>query len=291
MVVYDDASNEPVRIFDSGAEIPDPETFGEYQLSYRTGDIVSPRIEATEPLSLELADFAKSILEGTAPASSAAVGLDVVRTIEAVDRSLERRGIPVRVERDGLDPLSETSLRNRSLKPGERDRAEPFPVRESPGYRHPRRGAGGTDRGVHPRPSRTTWCGVRGGRHRWRYREDDRVQRVPLRSRRSQVLHQAAARPKALGGNARRGVPDAASAVAHLLRRQVLRLSHHGQRRRRAAGTLGVRALRALLSLVARHRNDEANTFEEWVTTRFGRRLYDASSARTRRRSGGSPDR
>ena len=35
MVVYDDTSNEPVRIFDSGAKIPDPETFGEYQLSYR----------------------------------------------------------------------------------------------------------------------------------------------------------------------------------------------------------------------------------------------------------------
>ncbi|MGZ4355883.1 MAG: Gfo/Idh/MocA family oxidoreductase, partial [Gaiellaceae bacterium] len=87
MVVYDDTSNESVRIFDSGARIPDPETFGEYQLSYRTGDIVSPRIEATEPLSLELADFAKSILEGTTPASSAAVGLDVVRTIEAVDRA------------------------------------------------------------------------------------------------------------------------------------------------------------------------------------------------------------
>ena len=67
MVVYDDAANEPVRIFDSGAKIPDPETFGEYQLSYRTGDIVSPRIEATEPLSLELADFGKSILEGTTP--------------------------------------------------------------------------------------------------------------------------------------------------------------------------------------------------------------------------------
>src|SRR4029079_8706877 len=43
MVVYDDASGEPVRVFDSGATLPDPETFGEYQLSYRTGDIVSPR--------------------------------------------------------------------------------------------------------------------------------------------------------------------------------------------------------------------------------------------------------
>src|SRR5215207_10697487 len=56
MVVYDDTLNESVRIFDSGASIPDPETFGEYQLSYRTGDIVSPRVDAAEPLSLELAD-------------------------------------------------------------------------------------------------------------------------------------------------------------------------------------------------------------------------------------------
>ena len=38
-VVYDDGTTEPVRVFDSGAEIRDPETFGEYKLTYRTGDI------------------------------------------------------------------------------------------------------------------------------------------------------------------------------------------------------------------------------------------------------------
>jgi len=129
MVVYDDTSNESVRIFDSGAKIPDPETFGQYQLSYRTGDIVSPRIEATEPLSLEVADFAKSILEGSTPASSAAVGLDVVRTIEAVDRSLDKHGIPVQLDGVGLDPLSE-SLRDRidSFRPAEAAQDEPFPA-------------------------------------------------------------------------------------------------------------------------------------------------------------------
>jgi predicted dehydrogenase len=97
MVVYDDTSTESVRIFDSGAQLPDPGTFGEYQLSYRSGDIVSPRIEASEPLSLELADFAKAIVEGTPLVSSAAVGLDVVRTIEAVDASLASGGARVTV--------------------------------------------------------------------------------------------------------------------------------------------------------------------------------------------------
>jgi predicted dehydrogenase len=97
MVVYDDMSNESIRIFDSGAELPDPENFGEYQLSYRTGEIVSPRVEAAEPLSLELADFGAAILEGKPLVSSPEIGLDVVRTIEAVDRSLSNGGAPVSV--------------------------------------------------------------------------------------------------------------------------------------------------------------------------------------------------
>src|SRR5207237_9515664 len=49
MVVYDDTSNEPVRIFDSGVSLPTPESFGEYKLSYRTGDIVSPAVAPAEP--------------------------------------------------------------------------------------------------------------------------------------------------------------------------------------------------------------------------------------------------
>jgi predicted dehydrogenase len=89
MVVYDDTSNEPVRIFDSGVMIPPPETFGEFTLSYRTGDIISPRIKPSEPLSLELADFCRAIRTGAEPRSNAELGLDVVRMIEAVDRSLE----------------------------------------------------------------------------------------------------------------------------------------------------------------------------------------------------------
>ncbi|HVD50157.1 MAG TPA: Gfo/Idh/MocA family oxidoreductase, partial [Gaiellaceae bacterium] len=42
MVVYDDVSPEPVRVFDSGVMLRDPQSFGEFQLSYRTGEIVSP---------------------------------------------------------------------------------------------------------------------------------------------------------------------------------------------------------------------------------------------------------
>ena len=97
MVVYDDTSNEPVRVFDSGVVLPDPESFGEYRLTYRTGDIVSPHVGAAEPLSLEMQDFCSAIRTHHRPRSHAALGLDVVRIIEAVDRSLATDGAKVRL--------------------------------------------------------------------------------------------------------------------------------------------------------------------------------------------------
>jgi predicted dehydrogenase len=92
MVVYDDTSNEPVRVFDSGVDMRDPETFGEYRLSYRTGDIVSKHVDVAEPLLLEMADFCAAIRTGVEPRSSHEVGLEVVRMIEAVDGSLNGNG-------------------------------------------------------------------------------------------------------------------------------------------------------------------------------------------------------
>ena len=92
MVVYDDTSTEPVRVFDSGVMIPDPSTFGEYKLTYRTGSIVSPHIKASEPLVVELTDFCHSILTSSIPESSAELGVEVVKMVEAVDRSFASHG-------------------------------------------------------------------------------------------------------------------------------------------------------------------------------------------------------
>ena len=91
MVVYDDTSAESVRVFDSGVDLPDPESFGEYRLSYRTGDIVSPRIPVAEPLSLELEDFCRAIRTGSALRSTPQLGVEVVRVVEAAERSLAER--------------------------------------------------------------------------------------------------------------------------------------------------------------------------------------------------------
>jgi len=98
MVVYDDTSVEPVRVFDSGVTLRTPANFGEFRLSYRTGDIVSPRIDGTEPLQVEMEDLCSSIRTGREPRSSMEIGLDVLRVIEAIDRSLREDGAPSAVE-------------------------------------------------------------------------------------------------------------------------------------------------------------------------------------------------
>ncbi len=96
MVQYDDtAADESVRVFDRGMEVEAPANFGEFQLSYRSGDIVVPRVEAAEPLSLELQDFARSIRTGVVPRSHAQLGLETVAVIEAAETSLRHNGEPI----------------------------------------------------------------------------------------------------------------------------------------------------------------------------------------------------
>jgi hypothetical protein len=53
-------------------------------------------VDLTEPLALKLSDFCRAIRTGETPTSSATVGIDVVRIVEAVDRSLAVNGRPVR---------------------------------------------------------------------------------------------------------------------------------------------------------------------------------------------------
>jgi predicted dehydrogenase len=99
MVQYDDtAADESVRVFDRGMEFNEPANFGEFQLSYRSGDIVVPRVEAAEPLSLELQDFARAIQTRAVPRSHARLGLETVAAIEAAETSLRHGGEPVALE-------------------------------------------------------------------------------------------------------------------------------------------------------------------------------------------------
>lgn len=94
MVCYDDtAGNEKIKIYNRGVDRPDyAETFGEFQLSYRYGEIVIPHISGGEPLAVECQHFAEAIRSGKPPRSNGEVGLTVVRTLEAAHESLDKGG-------------------------------------------------------------------------------------------------------------------------------------------------------------------------------------------------------
>lgn len=94
MAIYDDVeATEKIRVFNRGVDAPQrTSTFGEFQLSYRYGDIVSPHIRWSEPLAMECRHFAESILEEKKPRSDGLNGLRIVQILEAADASLAAAG-------------------------------------------------------------------------------------------------------------------------------------------------------------------------------------------------------
>ena len=123
MVQYEDtSSDESVRVYDRGLDVSlaaAPATFGEYQLTYRSGDIVVPRIDAAEPLGLELADFAHAIRAGVEPRSSSRLGLEIVRVLEAAHLSMRRAGEPIELI---ADPHRRRDVDSSEALPGRRTR-------------------------------------------------------------------------------------------------------------------------------------------------------------------------
>jgi predicted dehydrogenase len=95
MVVYEDGSPEPVRIFDHGVVYRDPQTFGEYHLSYRTGSITSPKVSSSEPLAAEIADFLDAVRAREPMRWHGAIARDVVVMLEAAEESLSQGGAEV----------------------------------------------------------------------------------------------------------------------------------------------------------------------------------------------------
>jgi protoporphyrinogen oxidase/predicted dehydrogenase len=283
MIVYDDTSNEPVRVFDSGATLPDPESFGEYRLSYRTGEIVSLRVDPTEPLSLELLDFVSAITEGTPLVSSPQVGLDVVKTIEAVDRSLAEGGAPVLLG----DDKPPTQALDAELQARVAVRTPSAPDRSTRRERHNEDPAatGTAVLGAGPAGLTAAYVLARYGRPASIFEANGTVgglaktiefhgYRFDLGGHRFFTKLEPIQRlwAEMLG-------PD------FLTRQRLSRIYYDGKffaypiTAKDVVGRLGViESTRCALSYLwaSRQRNGDARTFEEWVTKRFGTRLYDA---------------
>jgi predicted dehydrogenase len=90
MLVYDDVSSlEKIRVYDKGVSVPPHyDNFGEFKLSYRFGDILTPRLDESEPLKVECRHFVECVESRTKPRSPAEEGLAVVRVLEAACESM-----------------------------------------------------------------------------------------------------------------------------------------------------------------------------------------------------------
>lgn len=100
MLVYDDVSAlEKIRVYDKGVTVtPHYDTFGEFQLSYRYGDILIPKLDDAEPLKVACQHFVDCVEKGVKPRSSGAHGLDVVRVLEGATASIREGGCQIDIE-------------------------------------------------------------------------------------------------------------------------------------------------------------------------------------------------
>jgi predicted dehydrogenase len=103
-IVFNDLNVvEPVRVFEKGVTPVEQDawSYEEFRFEIRDGDIISPRVEAVEPLKSQCRHFLECVVNWKPPISGGLEGLHVVRVLEAVNRSLERKGIQVEVESKG----------------------------------------------------------------------------------------------------------------------------------------------------------------------------------------------
>ena len=93
MLVWDDIEvDEKLKIYDKGVTVTSAEGVYDLLVSYRSGDILAPKVVQIEALTAELGYFVECISSGTTPFNDGVAGLRVVRMLEAADRSLAMRG-------------------------------------------------------------------------------------------------------------------------------------------------------------------------------------------------------
>lgn len=95
MVVFDDMhASEKLRVYDKGFDQPpEYESYGAY-LSLRDGDIHIPHVPLNEPLAAECRHFLRCVLRQEKPRSPGEQGLEVIRVLEAAERSMKNDGAP-----------------------------------------------------------------------------------------------------------------------------------------------------------------------------------------------------
>ncbi|MEW6468017.1 MAG: Gfo/Idh/MocA family oxidoreductase [Bacteroidota bacterium] len=98
MILFDDVEpTEKVKIYDTGYSVKSDEEKHKILVDYRAGDIFIPKTEQREALDAVADDFVSAIRDGRPPAADGQSGLEVVRILEAADRSMRLNGKEIRL--------------------------------------------------------------------------------------------------------------------------------------------------------------------------------------------------
>jgi predicted dehydrogenase len=98
MLVWNDLeADEKIKVYDKGVQISNGQNVYDLLVSYRSGDVWSPKVEQTEALKVELGYFVDCILNDRTPSNDGEAGLRVVQLLEAADQSLTDKGKLVKV--------------------------------------------------------------------------------------------------------------------------------------------------------------------------------------------------
>jgi len=90
MLVWDDlSSDEKIKIYDKGVDIENSNGIHNLLVSYRSGDVHIPKVNNTEALKLEVEYFEECISKNEKPFNDGEAGLEVVRILEATEKSLK----------------------------------------------------------------------------------------------------------------------------------------------------------------------------------------------------------
>ena len=93
MLVWNDLEpDEKIKVYDKGVDISGGQSVYDLLVSYRSGDVWGPKVDATEALKLELEYFVECVINGCKPSNDGEAGLRVVRLLEAAEQSLKDRG-------------------------------------------------------------------------------------------------------------------------------------------------------------------------------------------------------
>ena len=99
MVMFDDLeASEKIKVYDRGISVNSSQE-KKYQMliGYRAGDMWAPQLAIREALQAETAHFVDCVANGKKPITDGAVGLRVVRLLEAATRSMQAQGALVAI--------------------------------------------------------------------------------------------------------------------------------------------------------------------------------------------------